>query len=170
VICNSARSRSSNITCKPFKREVRLLCALSLIGSAMHIWGSHESLDIRFYYSADEAKSFFQNLSPSETRAYLQNEFFDVGFFVTYSFLLFCWFQRVYRAYPRHSFIALIPGMFDLVETSVIIAVLVGLIKEPPTWLGMTTCLKWTTGAFFVLTTAFQLFKQHWHWPAKPVR
>ena len=134
--------------------------ALALIGIAMLIWGSLDSLDVRLYYSAEEARSFFQGLSEAQRRAYLRNEIFDMGFMTTYSFLFLCLFQRFCQAYSRFSWVAFVPGILDVVETGSIIAVLVGVLKETPSWLGVVTCLKWVTGAVFLLFILFRWIKQ----------
>ena len=145
---------------KSIQKEFWLISSLILFGALIHFWGSRETLDAKFYYSSAEAKFFFQNLNQDEIRSYLRNELFDIGFIFIYSALFFTLFKRHCPVYSRFSFFALMPGAFDLLETITIIAVLIGILEEPPAWLGVATCLKWATGAIFIIFSTFHSIKQ----------
>lgn len=142
------------------KREVLLLSVLVFFGTMMHFFGSRDSLDARFYYSVSEAKSFLMNLSEAEARAYLRNALFDIGFLATYSMLFFCMFRDMCRSCQRVSLVFLFPGTFDFIETLTIIALLTNFTDEPPLWLGITTCLKWVTGALLSIGIVCRYLKQ----------
>ena len=128
--------------------EFCLIVALILIGGWMLIWGSSGSLDMKFYYSADEARRFLYGLSASEAANYLRNEWVDLGFLSTYSALFFVLARRFYPSKPILHFWAIVPGLFDLIETVTIIWLLLyWKAVAPPAWLGVMTCLKWLSGA-----------------------
>jgi hypothetical protein len=137
-------------------KELWCIIGLVLFDILMRIWGSHDSLDSQFYYSAAEANSFFQSLDQGGARAYLRNEIFDFGFLATYSVLFLLLYRRFFQPYPRFSILALTPGVFDVIETTMICAVLTGCLNKPPIWLGFVTCLKWITAVAFLLITAFR--------------
>ncbi len=94
------------------------------------------SLDVRFYYSAAEARTFLAGLSPSQAHTYLLHEWWDLLFLTAYSWL----FVRLLRT-PW----AVVPGVFDLIETTIIIAVLSGISSAPIAPLGAITALKWSS-------------------------
>jgi hypothetical protein len=143
---------------KMIPREILPIGGLLVFGILMGTLGYSDSLDSRLFYSAAEAKVFFQYLSHEQSRAYLKNEFFDLGFIVSYTLLFYWLYRRMVSHRSWLSALALIPGAFDLIETSVIIGVLSGGVQSPPAWLGFATCLKWTTGAIFVLIAAYRWF------------
>ncbi len=126
-----------------------LAVLLGLIGLVMHIWGPDDELDIKFFYTSVQANNFLQGLSASQAGAYLLNEIMDLLFLSTYS-LLFFFLAR--RFYFRKTWMALVPGFFDLIETTTIIFLLINRSWAPPHWLGYATSLKWTTGIILAIT------------------
>jgi hypothetical protein len=59
---------------KSFKKEFWLLTLIIMLVIMVQLWGSQKALDIRLYYTVDEAKNFFASLSPSEISAYIRHE------------------------------------------------------------------------------------------------
>jgi hypothetical protein len=127
-------------------KPVFLLVAL---GGVMLCLGLHDSLDAHFYYSATEADTYFSSLSPRLRHLYLKTELIDLAFLTTYSWIFWTlagrYFSRSYR------WMAFVPGIFDLIETSSIILILSGWpVENFSAWLGVATMIKWTTGTVFV--------------------
>jgi hypothetical protein len=128
-------------------KETYLFIAMIAIGISMHIWGPQESLDTKLFYTAGQANSFINGLSSSEHQAYLLNQVLDLFFLTTYSLLFFFLFHRLRY---RNAWIGIVPGIFDLVETTIIIFALRNSSFYPPVWLGYMTCLKWVVGLIVV--------------------
>jgi len=120
---------------------------LALSGIAILIVGTLNSLDVRFYYTAQQADDFLRSLSPLESQRYLRTELLDLIFLSSYSVLLAFSMRRLYPSKIFLAWYAIIPGVFDLAETMTIILLLAKWISYPPPWLGLATCLKWTIGA-----------------------
>lgn len=139
------------------RSEATLTLLLLLIGVSMEIWGSHRALDVKFYYSANEARDFLRSMDAAEAAAYLRNEILDLGFLSTYSALSRSFMCRFYPSNRALHIWALVPGFFDLIETSAIIWLLLHPESNPPGWLGVTTCLKWLTGATVIATLGLSL-------------
>lgn len=136
---------------KSLPKEIWLLILIVFLVTMVQLWGSQKALDVRLYYSALEAQDFFAGLSSAEVNAYIRHELFDVAFIFTYSYLLLLQIRRVYKPSLMMTGIAVLPGIFDLIETSTILTVLMGWI-EAPAWLGAITFVKWMTAAVSLLT------------------
>ena len=136
---------------KSWHKEIWLILLIVILVIMVQLWGSQKALDIRLYYSADEAKNFFASLSASEVSAYIRHELFDLVFIFTYSYLLLLQIRRVYKPALFMTAMALTPGIFDFIETSTILGVLMGWIQSPP-WLGAATFIKWIASAIVILT------------------
>jgi len=122
-----------------------------------------ELLDARFYYSATEASGFFAALSPAKAHLYLKHQLLDLLFLSSYSVLSFSVVEVLFPKSLRMKIFAIVPGVFDLIETGSIIAILLG---APTTifagWLGFATLLKWVTGClliFIILSRMIWTFK-----------
>jgi hypothetical protein len=128
--------------------EVTSVIVLILTGLSMHLWGTVNILDAKFFYTATEADTFFRSLDPSQWQAYLINEALDLVFLTSYSLLFFFLARKVYFVKSRLAFI---PGVFDLFETATIVMILLNKAWSPPVWLGYVTCFKWVTGVNVVI-------------------
>lgn len=128
------------------KKIVPSIAGIIVFYAMMRLWGWQENLsclDVKFYYSGAQAIDFFNALSAETWQSYLRNEFFDLGFIVSYGSLFFFLLQRLFKntkVLTRVLFFAL--GC-DLIETLLIILVLTKVLDTPPSWLGIFTCLKW---------------------------
>lgn len=127
------------------------IITLALIGFSMHSLGLEQTLDRMQFYTADEASLLLNSLSESGVRDYLKNEILDLFFLATYSTLFFNLIRRYFEKINWLHWCALVPGIFDVVETSTIIRLLTGNLLQPPTWLGYVTCLKWIGVTIMVL-------------------
>lgn len=127
------------------KKMIFLLTTIGLIEVWMAVYGPSESLDMKYYYTGDDARALFQSFTAADVRTYFINEIFDLILLASYSFAFFLGLQRLYS--PRLWTIALplVAGVSDLIETLVIMSVLK--FSNPVSffdWLGILTCLKWT--------------------------
>lgn len=120
-----------------------LVVLLVFVGLMMHFLDPHDVLDIRFFYTSSQANNYLRGLNDFKARSYLFKETLDLLFFTTYSLLFFLLARRFYF---RKAWLALLPGLFDLIETTTIIFLLINRTQESPVWLGYATCLKWTSG------------------------
>lgn len=100
------------------------------------------SLDVRFYYSGAEASAFLNGLSATQAHTYLLHEWWDLLFLTAYSWLLVKLLRTPW---------AVVPGVLDLVETTVIIGALLGIPGVPLAPLGVVTALKWSSLPLVVL-------------------
>lgn len=135
---------------KFFNKKRALLSALMLcLISGMVFWGPHNTLDVKLYYSGDEARALFAGLDAAESRHYFINELFDLLFIITYTAFLLSSVRHVFaRRRIFWSLLAFLPGAFDWVETTSVLYILKA--GEPFSlldYLGIATCLKWTLGA-----------------------
>lgn len=97
--------------------------------------GLKKTLDVRLFYSLEEAYSWLSSLTPAQRADYLLNEYLDVGYLIGYSGIFFL----------LTGPIGLIPGVLDLFETIPIILHLkfgIGL----PFFLGFVSGMKWIAG------------------------
>lgn len=125
--------------------------------------GPAESLDAKFYYGFKEASDFMDSLSPKDIEEYLLNEFIDLGLIFFYSSFLYVAFSRLYHsAFIGIKYLALLPAIFDFIETKSIILILNQNIDPAVlNWLGFVTAAKWIFGAacfvFFILGLLIRL-------------
>ncbi|MEK6628154.1 MAG: hypothetical protein AABY53_05970, partial [Bdellovibrionota bacterium] len=126
-------------------RMMALFAILAIVATLMVKIDSQNTLDARFYYSGLEAVQYFKSLSDKDSYRYLVTEVFDLSFIITYTALLFLSLKRLVYKSQKVKYLAFIPGIFDLVETSTIISVLLGKISiESHPWLGLITAMKWS--------------------------
>ncbi len=121
------------------------LASLLVSGLAIHFCGFGGPLDMKFYYSENEAIRFFGGLTGVEVTTYLRHELFDFLFLICYSALLYRTLKHLFPDQSFYRVLGIAPGVFDLIETSTITLILIGVIPAAPTWLGFMTCAKWTT-------------------------
>ena len=119
------------------------------IGAAMRWLGPSDSLDAHFYYTSEYAQIFLTQQSAEEANAYFINELIDLSFLATYSALFFLLFRRYGGS--KRSWLAFIPGIFDLIETVTILSLLRGWATVVPWWLGFATALKWVTATLAIV-------------------
>lgn len=118
--------------------------------------GVSNTLDVRFYYTFEEAVTFFISLSDETGFRYLVKELLDLVYICLYSGL----FKRgirhfIFPNYPK-LFISLIPGLLDVIETLSIIFVLIGFASfDVLTILGFVTCLKWSSALLIISLIIF---------------
>jgi hypothetical protein len=113
----------------------------------MFLFGTTNILDAKLYYSHAFANDFFANLTPQERAVYLRHEWFDLGLIVSYTSAFFMWSKRLFVKSKVMGAVALIPGAFDLLETSSIIYILANDVQDVVAWLGIITLHKWILGA-----------------------
>jgi hypothetical protein len=138
------------------KKLIMFLALIIFLDIAMVRLGPHKSLDVKLYYSGDQARGLLQSFDGIELQKYFINEIFDLILIFAYSCAFFVGIQRAFPNYKNLALLGLIPGAFDLFET---IAIIYALRTSGPNnffdWLGVVTFLKWITGV--VALTAFVL-------------
>ncbi len=123
---------------------IALLCAGAIILCLMKVYGPSQTLDARLFYDQMEAWSFFQTLGTEESARYFVNELLDLCFIAVYSSIFYLSLQRLNGWKKPWLAIALIPGLFDWIETTWILFILkAGQISGPMLWLGWFTLMKW---------------------------
>jgi len=120
----------------------------------MTLLGPPETLDMKLYYSGDQARALLQSFSPTQLHAYFINELFDLLLMSSYTVLYFIGLTWAFPSRRIFKTLAFVPAAFDFIETSFILYA----TKFPGPhaffdWLGYATFLKWTTGT--VLTTIY---------------
>jgi len=86
----------------------------------MKLLGPEGKLDARFYYTAEEARSYLEGLSHIQREFYLYGELVDFWFMANYSWILFLLFRSVQRK-SRKVWWSLLTGALDFAETFLII-------------------------------------------------
>jgi len=123
----------------------------------MSLFSPEDSLDTRFYYSANDALSFFNSLSIQKKTDYFFNELIDLFLIFNYSGLLL-YFSTKMNFSRLFSFS---PGMFDLIETFFILFYLQGSewhLLLP--FMGFITSLKWLSLGVFNLKLILVFYKR----------
>ena len=112
----NATSKKSIISTK----VVMLLVSFILTGIVMHILSPAHKLDVRPYYTFEQATSYLENLSELEKKNYFSAELFDLWFMLNYTWLLLIvWKKNVIR--KKTLWPAFLPGIMDLFETTLIL-------------------------------------------------
>lgn len=145
---------------KTLPREIYVVTLIFWLYLAMWAFGTFNSLDARFFYSAEEAWTFLNGLSHSQVNVYFRNELIDLLLIGSYTYLFFLLAQRLFPS-ERLRWYTLVPGLFDLLETLAVIY----LLTYPPGafhlgWLGIATLLKWSTGGVIVLMLLYGYWRQ----------
>lgn len=129
--------------------------ALLGVGILMKAVGPHDSLDAHIYYTGEEARSFLKGLGEGQAYFYFINELLDLLFIILYSTLAFFSVKKLFNTFAMAPWIALIPGVLDLIETTTILFILkLGDTLTVLDNLGIITFLKWTSGATLVFLIA----------------
>ena len=133
------------------RNEIFLITLLVICSAAMLLLKS-DSLDTKLFYSAEFSQNFFNSLSEEQWRAYLFHELIDLFFFLpAYTCLTFLILKKLFVDTQAVWQAALMPGLFDLVETTCITAHLAKYLAEFPSWMGYITFAKWGTGIFVLM-------------------
>lgn len=129
-----------------------LLISLALTGVMMKFLSPPNKLDVRFWYSIDEAKSFLFGLSPEQARRYLYGEFFDFWFMINYSWIL--------HLILKKKFVFII-GVLDFFETFLIVVFLItNQFLSVMNLLPIFSSLKWTLAIFMISLVVLHLVKR----------
>jgi hypothetical protein len=145
----------------------KLLIGTLLVYAALIVFGVHDCLDIRFFYTGEVAKNYLNSLTPSMHESYIRQCLLDIVFIHFYtsfaahqfgkSSLLFFEPQKVVYL----KFLPLVPGALDFIETSSILWILVSQkIPESLDWLGYVTAAKWSSGGVLILFWIFLLLRR----------
>lgn len=134
------------------KKLLLILGILILLNILMFVLGPPDSLDVKLYYTGKQARTLLESFDASELSAYFANEIFDLIFLSGYTWALAIVLQRVFHFKSWTLFLPLTVGIFDLIETFVILAVLNSLAPAKLLdWLGIFTFLKWSVGSVAVI-------------------
>lgn len=127
-------------------RKIRiLLIAMIVIFAAMAFSGPAEVLDIHLYYTGDQARTFFANLSAEQIQSYIITALLDLCFIAFYTAALVRSLRISFD--HRFSFLGLAPGIFDLIETiGILRALWTSEFASYFDFLGVITFLKWISG------------------------
>ena len=127
----------------------KFLVVLALIASAcgitMLIIGPPNTLDVRLFYSNEDAYLWLNSLTINQRSNYLITEYLDIGYTISYSMIFF------FILGP----IGLIPGILDLIETVPIILHLKN-GSALPEHLGFVSGIKWITGVIVFVTVLWK--------------
>jgi hypothetical protein len=126
-----------------------VLLVLSYFMSAMDLG---DTLDLQIYYSASQASQYILGLSSEKMNIYFRHELLDLLFLSAYTALFYF---GIALSFPSKNFLkwsALMPGLFDLLETlGILIALRIGPQYFIVSWLGIATLLKWVTASVFIV-------------------
>lgn len=140
---------------KYFSRRMIALWLIAIVlGCTMLIHGPSDTLDARFFYSAQEASDYLTGLSSEKAHRYFVNELIDLVFLATYSMISILSLKRGASRFSRA--IALSPGFADLAETMTILILLSSDLAAPAI-LGILTAAKWNLGALNLINLALNL-------------
>ena len=144
----------------PLRQTIRIFTkigipvhALPVVGLLMSTIEIQQILDTRLFYSSNEAIQYFAQMTMLHSKLYLHHELLDLVYLCVYSILFFNLFEILFPLNKKLLFLAFLPGVFDLLETSSILYVLRGgSVSRVSAWLGTSTLLKWITGTALLLT------------------
>lgn len=131
------------------KTEWLLVAAYSVLGWAMLATGPGKTLDSRFFYTAEAARSYLEALTPDDVAAYIRVEVIDYFLLASYTALLVRMLGRWFNRHPAR-WLGLVPGTLDLFETTAILRALQRGDADLPEFLGIVSCAKWSS-AYAVL-------------------
>ncbi len=120
-------------------KKNRIIVVLALLAAACGIFmlinGPSHTLDVRLFYSQEEAHQWLSSLTEAQRGDYLITEFFDVAYTLSYSAIF----------YLILGPLGFIPGILDLIETiPIILHLKTG--SDLPSQLGTVSGVKWITG------------------------
>lgn len=121
-----------------------LAIAILVVGVFMVTQGAPVSLDAKPFYTGEQARALLELLGADGRELYRKTEIADLFFLTLYTAYLFLAFRGRSAAVRIAGFA---PGLFDLIETSLILYALSTAIDQPYwDWLGIVTALKWVSG------------------------
>jgi hypothetical protein len=150
----SATSQKSFLS----KKVIILVVSLILTGVVMRYFSPAYKLDVRFYYTYEQAVSYLQGLTELQKQNYLYAELFDLWFLTNYTWL---WFLALKKYLPNKGrlWIAFIPGSLDLFETGLILFYLLNKeIVSTHQLLPALSSLKWFFGFLIPLYLGGMIF------------
>ena len=135
------------------KNKIFWLClSLMVTGVIMKSLSPPNKLDVRYWYSIEEAKSFLFGLSPEQSRLYLFGEFFDFWFMINYSWILYIILKK--------KFVFII-GVLDFFETFLIVTFLISNeFMSVMNLLPVFSFLKWNLAIVMVSLVVLHLVKR----------
>lgn len=143
-----ADSQKSFLNSKLFWLHVTLILSAIL----MKIFGPAGKLDGRLFYTISEARDYLINLSIIERDRYFWGEIVDYWFMINYSWIF-------YLIIPKK--IVFIPGLLDLIETTIIIIFLIsGEFNSFHVLLPFVSFPKWCGAVTLFLLVAAKLLKK----------
>ena len=126
--------------------------ALIGVGMIMKHCSPHGSLDSQIYYSGEEARVYLKGLTDGQSFSYFVNQFWDLLFIFLYSALGYFSVKKLFSTIKMAPWLALIPGVFDLIETTSILFILkLGDAINALDALGVVTLLKWCSGGLLAV-------------------
>ena len=139
------------------KKLISILGLIVLLDVAIWIYGPRDSLDIKFYYTGDQARALMLGFDQMELRKYLATALLDLALIFSYTTALVIGLKRVYAS-RTVALAGFLPGVCDFIETA---AILYFIVRPGPyaffDWLGVVTLLKWTFGAILFAVFAVGL-------------
>ena len=135
-----------------------LVAAQVFIGILMLLTSPKEILDTKLFYTGAQARALLSSFDPMVREQYFRNELLDMLFITSYTGALVLAFYRLFPGKKFVQFLAILPGAFDLIETSAILLALKGgLSWSHFDWLGAVTCMKWVCAgiALAILAAGF---------------
>lgn len=152
----SATSKKSIISTK----VVILLVSLILTGIVMHSLSPAQKLDSRPYYTFEQATAYLENLSELSKKNYFYAELFDLWFMLNYTWLLLLACKKNVTE-KKFLWIAFVPGILDLFETSLILNYLHNReFSSVYQLLPVFSSLKWFLGILILLYLGKKIFSR----------
>ncbi len=136
------------------KTTLFIIFCVVLIYAIMSRIGPPPTLDGQLFYTGEDARLLLSTFTELENASYFKNEIVDLFLILAYS-SLFCF--SLLKKFPQKKwvlFFGLVPGLLDLVETSLILyALKFGESFDFFNWLGIVTFFKWCSGliVFFAI-------------------
>ena len=142
------------------KKVALLLFLIVVLGLVMRMIGPPDCLDLKLYYSGEQARALINSFSESDLRVYFLQEILDLVFLTSYTAFFILMLRRLYPTKIWLLIFPLIVGLSDLVETTVTLLVLkFSNLNVWFDWLGPFTFVKWALGSIVALIILTRLFK-----------
>lgn len=141
------------------KALLGLLLVAAALAAVMGKIGPAQSLDRLPWYTAPKALTLLADLGPEGRARYVRNECVDLVFLCVYSAFAYVatgwiWEGRLSPpAVRRAQRLSLLPGLFDLAETTLVLSALSGSpdnLTAKVGWLCLLTPAKWLAAAALV--------------------
>ncbi|OFZ30120.1 MAG: hypothetical protein A2622_09730 [Bdellovibrionales bacterium RIFCSPHIGHO2_01_FULL_40_29] len=118
-----------------------------------------EILDVQLYYTGAAARNFLKALNENDLRLYKTIATLDLIFLSTYTWGVFFFTKKYFAKIP--IILTLLPGIFDLIETTAILYALKTTVQQNYfDWLGLITCGKWVASGVLIATLASIFIKR----------